>query len=211
MTDTRSLTGKVAIVTGGASGIGLATVETLVEYGAKVVAGDLNEARGQALETRFGKDSVRYVRCDVTSRDDLDALMQTAKADFGGLDILFNNAGIGGPAEGVADLDFDAYDASMDLLLKACFVGTQLAIPLMRERGGGVIVNTSSVSAMQAGWAPITYSVAKAAVAHFSKMAAAELARDRIRVNAICPALSPPRSSAHRSACRSSWLNRWLK
>lgn len=187
--NTRSLDGKVAIVTGGASGIGLGTTEVLIEYGAKVVVGDLQDEKGKALESRFGADTVRYCHCDVTKPEDLKNLMSTAETTFGGLDILFNNAGIGGPREGVEDLDFGEYDKIMDLLLKSVFMGTQFAIPLMKKRGGGVIINTSSVSAIEAGWAPITYSVAKAGVAHFSQMAAAELCKYNIRVNAIRPGL----------------------
>lgn len=185
--ETRKLDGKVAVVTGASSGIGLATVETLVEYGARVVAADMQVEKGEALETRFGSDTVRFVSCNVTVRSDLEKVMKTAEDAFGGLDILFNNAGAGGPMEGVETLDFDAYQGIMDLLLKSCFEGTQLAIPLMKARGGGAIVNTSSVSALAAGYAPITYSVAKAGVAHFSRMAAAELGKYKIRVNAIAP------------------------
>ena len=186
---TTRLEGKVAVVTGGASGIGLGTVECLVEYGAKVVAADLQDEKGSALVQRFGADTVAYRHCDVTQKDDLSALMQVAEDEFGGLDILFNNAGIGGPREGIEDLDFDDYDKIMNLLLKAVFMGTQLAIPYMKKRGGGSIINTSSVSAISAGYAPLTYSVAKSGVAHFSRMAAAELGKYKIRVNAIRPGL----------------------
>ena len=186
---TLSLEGKVAVVTGGASGIGLGTVECLIEYGAKVVAGDLQDEKGASLIARFGEDKVAYRHCDVTDADQLKALIQTAEDEFGGLDILFNNAGIGGPREGIEELDFDDYDKIMNLLLKSVFMGTQYAIPLMKKRGGGSIINTSSVSAISAGYAPLTYSVAKAGVAHFSKMAAAELGKYKIRVNAIRPGL----------------------
>ena len=187
MADPRSLEGKIALVTGGASGIGLAAVETLVEYGAKVVAADLQDEKGKALESRFGADTVKYETCDVTNLDQLKATIESAEATFGGLDILFNNAGHGGPGAGVEELDADEYDAAMSLLLKAVFFGTKFAIPVMQRRGGGAIVNTSSISALQAGYAPITYSVAKAGVLHFSRMAAAELAPYKIRVNSICP------------------------
>ncbi len=181
------LSGKTAIITGGASGIGYAGVEKFVEAGANVVAGDLQDEKGKALETRFGSDRVRYVHCDVTKTADLQALFDTAEDAFGGLDILWNNAGHGGTPTSVEELDEAGWDATMALLLKSCFVGTKLAIPYMKKRGGGSVINTSSISAVCAGYAPITYSVAKKGVAHFSKLAAAELSKYKIRVNAILP------------------------
>ena len=114
-------------------------------------------------------------------------MFDTAQEAFGGLDILWNNAGHGGTPTGVEDLDEDGFDATMALLLKSVFVGTKLAVPLMKTRGGGSVINTSSISAVCAGYAPITYSVAKKGVAHFSKLAAAELSKHQIRVNAILP------------------------
>ena len=181
------LSGKVAIITGAASGIGLAGVETFVEAGAKVVAGDLQDEKGKALETRFGSDVVRYVHCDVTKPDDLKSLFTTAEEAFGGLDILWNNAGHGGTPTGVEELDEDGFDATVALLLKSVFVGTKYAVPMLKARGGGSVINTSSISAVCAGYAPITYSVCKKGVAHFSKIAAAELSKYKIRVNAILP------------------------
>lgn len=182
-----NLSGKVAIITGAASGIGLAGVEVFVNAGAQVVAADLQDEKGEALVARFGSDKVAYQHCDVTDPAALKALMQRATDTFGGLDILWNNAGSGGTPTGVEDLDLGGYDMTMDLLLKSVFAATHYAIPHMQVRGGGSIVNTSSISAVCAGYAPITYSVAKKAVAHFSKLAASELAKHQIRVNAILP------------------------
>ncbi|WP_300377701.1 SDR family NAD(P)-dependent oxidoreductase [Henriciella sp.] len=181
------LSGKTAIITGAASGIGYSGVEVFVEAGAKVVAGDLQDEKGKALEERFGADTVRYVHCDVTKRDEFQKLFETAEEAFGGVDILWNNAGHGGTPTGVEDLDEDGFTATVDLLLKSVFVGTKLAVPYMKKRGGGSVINTSSISAITAGYAPITYSVCKKGVAHFSKLAAAELSKYRIRVNAILP------------------------
>lgn len=186
MTD---LSGKIAVITGAASGIGAAGVEVFVEAGARVVAADLQDEKGAALAQRFGADTVVFQHCDVTSPDALKSLMQTAVDQFGGLDILWNNAGSGGTSSTVEELDLEGYDFTMDLLLKSVFVGTHLAIPHMIARGGGSVINTSSISAICAGYAPVTYSVAKKAVAHFSKLAAAELAKHKIRVNAILPGL----------------------
>lgn len=181
------LTGKTAVITGAASGIGLATVETFVAAGACVIAADIQDGPGGALETRFGSDKVRFIHCDVTRDEDLKAALKLCDEAFGGLDILFNNAGHGGTPTGVEDLDLDGYDATMDLLLRSVFAGTHFAVPYLKARGGGVVLNTSSVSAVCAGYAPIAYSVAKKGVAHFSRLAAAELAKYRIRVNAILP------------------------
>ena len=184
MTD---LTGKVAVITGAASGIGASGVEFFVEAGAKVVGADLQDDKGAALVARFGEDKVAYQHCDVTDMKALEALMQSAVDTFGGLDILWNNAGSGGTSSSVEELDLDGYSFTMDLLLKSVFAGTHFAVPHMKARGGGSVINTSSISAVCAGYAPITYSVAKKAVAHFSKLAAAELSKHQIRVNAILP------------------------
>ncbi|MFN4102133.1 MAG: SDR family NAD(P)-dependent oxidoreductase, partial [Pararhodobacter sp.] len=180
------LSGKVAVITGAASGIGLAGVEVFVAAGARVIAGDIQDDKGRALETRFGADKVRFVHCDVTSMADLEAIMAAAPAAFGSLDIVWNNAGHGGTPTSVEELDLDGYDHTMNLLLKQVFAGTKFAIPHMKDKGGAII-NTSSISAVCAGYAPITYSVAKKGVAHFSKLAAAELSKYKIRVNAILP------------------------
>lgn len=181
------LSGKVAVITGAASGIGLSGVEVFVEAGAKVIAGDIQDDKGEALVTRFGEDKVRYYNCDVTDPDSIKALLAKAEADFGGLDVLWNNAGSGGTPTGVEDLDLEGYQFTMDLLLKSVFAGTHFAVPLMQKRGGGSVINTSSISAVCAGYAPVVYSVAKKGVAHFSKLAAAELSKHKIRVNAILP------------------------
>ncbi|MEM7328693.1 MAG: SDR family oxidoreductase [Pseudomonadota bacterium] len=181
------LSGKVAVITGAASGIGAAGVEVFVDAGAQVVAADVQDDKGAALVQRFGADKVAYQHCDVMDTKSLEALMQSATDSFGGLDILWNNAGSGGTSSTVEEMDFEGYDFTMDLLLKSVFAGTHFAIPHMKARGGGSVVNTSSISAVCAGYAPVTYSVAKKAVAHFSKLAAAELAKYKIRVNSILP------------------------
>lgn len=181
------LTGKTAVITGAASGIGLASVEQFVEAGARVVAADIQDEKGHALEDRFGTDTVRFAHCDVTNRDHLAAALETCVDAFGGLDILFNNAGHGGTPASVEEFDPDGFDATVAVLLKSVFQATHLAVPHFKARGGGSVINTSSISAVCAGYAPIVYSVCKKGVAHFSKLAAAELAKYRIRVNAILP------------------------
>ncbi|MEN8721938.1 MAG: SDR family oxidoreductase [Alphaproteobacteria bacterium] len=185
MTD---LTGKVAVITGAASGIGYGSVEVFVEAGAQVVAADISET-GAELEDRFGPDKVRFIKCDVTSKSDLDATMKLCADSFGGIDAVFNNAGAAGSVNGVEDFDPDGFDRTVNLLLKSVIQGTQAALPYFKERGGGSVINTSSTSARSAGHATMTYSLCKAAVAHFSKIAAAELAQYHVRVNAVLPGL----------------------
>jgi NAD(P)-dependent dehydrogenase (short-subunit alcohol dehydrogenase family) len=180
------LNGKVAVITGAASGIGLATLELFVQEGARVLAADLQEDAGRALELRF-PGVVRFARCDVTQPIQIQHAIDSAAEHFGGLDILFSNAGAVGTPAGVENFDAAAWDATQALLLRSVAAGASFAVPHMKRRGGGAIVNTSSVSALQAGYAPIAYSVAKAGVLHFTRLAAAELSQHRIRINAIVP------------------------
>ncbi len=179
---------KVAVITGAASGIGLGTVELFVAEGAKVIAADIQEDKGKELERRFN-GQVRFVRCDVTLETDIQNTMQAAVDTYGGLDVLFNNAGAGGSINTIEDMTGEAWDRSMSLLLRSVALGIRYAIPHMKKRGGGSIINTASVAALQAGMGPIAYSVAKAGVIHLSTVSAAQLGRARIRVNAICPGL----------------------
>ena len=180
------LAGKVAVITGAASGIGEASVELFVAEGAQVLAADMNVEAGTALAARLGP-SVHFMACDVTDCAQLKVAIDGAAAQFGGLDILFSNAGAGGTAAGVADFDPASWDFTQALLLRSVAAGAAYAVPHMQRRGGGSIINTSSISALQAGYAPLCYSVAKAAVLHYTRVAAAELAPQRIRINAVVP------------------------
>jgi NAD(P)-dependent dehydrogenase (short-subunit alcohol dehydrogenase family) len=182
------LENKVALITGGASGIGLGTVELFLAEGAKVVAADLQDEKGAVLQQRF-PGRLAYVRCDVTHEADIEAACARAKSEFGGLDVLFNNAGTGGMPGGVAELTAEGWDATFALLVRGPALGMRHALPLMLARGGGSIINTASIAGLQAGWGPLAYSTAKAAVVHMSRVAAAELSPQGIRVNAICPGL----------------------
>lgn len=177
--------GKRAVVTGGASGIGRATALRLAEEGADVWIGDIDEEGGQQLaSTSNGK--IHFRRCDVTQADDIRGLIEAGDA-AGGLDVLFNNAGAGGAREAIDLIAPDDWDRTHALLLRSVALGIRYAAPLMAKRGGGSIVNTSSVSALGTGYAPTAYSTAKAGVLHLSKLAAADLAKDNIRVNAVIP------------------------
>jgi len=177
--------GKRAVVTGGASGIGRATALRLVEEGADVLIGDVDVAGGQELaETSNGR--IRFQKTDVTHAGDIEALLTAADA-AGGLDILFNNAGAAGARDKIDEISPDDWDRTMSLLLRSVAMGIRYAAPLMTKRGGGAIVNTSSVSALGSGYAPTAYSTAKAGVLHLTKVAAADLAKHNIRVNAVVP------------------------
>jgi NAD(P)-dependent dehydrogenase (short-subunit alcohol dehydrogenase family) len=177
---------KVAFITGACSGIGLATAEALVSQGARVLAADIQDDAGAALQQRLG-GRLKYVHCDVTQPAQIQAAVDRAAAEFGGLDIVFNNAGAGGQRGGMEEMTLEGWDHTMNLLLRSVMCGTMYALPHLKARGGGAIVNTASISALAAGYAPVAYSTAKAAVLHFSKVAAADLARHRIRVNAVVP------------------------
>jgi len=179
------LTDKIAVITGGCSGIGLATVELFVAEGARVVVADIQDARGAALQQRLG-GQVLYQHCDVMQESDIAALMQAAAAHFDRIDILFNNAGSGGTRDTIEEMTGEGWDRTHALLLRSVALGMRYAMPFMKTQGGAII-NTASIAALQAGAAPIAYSAAKAGVLHLSKVAAAELARYAIRVNAVCP------------------------
>ncbi|MFZ3007735.1 MAG: SDR family oxidoreductase [Phenylobacterium sp.] len=182
------LEGKVAVITGAASGIGLGTVELFVAEGACVIAADIQDEKGAMLEKRFpGK--VVYAHCDVTQEAEIEAALQRAKTEFGGLDILFNNAGISDRMTSIAEITADGWSWIFDVLVRGPALGMKHAVPLMLERGGGSIINTASIAGLQAGWGPIAYSSAKASVIHMSRAAAAQLSPQKIRVNAICPGL----------------------
>lgn len=177
---------RVAFVTGACSGIGRATAERFVAEGARVLAADIHDDDGAALEKRFA-GALRYARCDVTRPEQIERALALAVEAFGGLDIVFNNAGAGGERGGLDELTIEGFDATLALLLRSVVAGTKHALPHLKARGGGAIVNTSSISALASGYAPIAYSTAKAAVLHFTRLAAADLARHRIRVNAVVP------------------------
>jgi NAD(P)-dependent dehydrogenase (short-subunit alcohol dehydrogenase family) len=178
--------GKTAVITGAASGIGKATCLRLASEGATVIAADIDEAGGVELAaTSNGK--ITFKRTDICVDADIKALMDFAAEKSGGIDIVFNNAGAGGAHEKIDEIDADGWDRTMDLLLRSVAMGIRHAVPHMKGRPGASITNTASVAALSTGMAPTAYSVAKGGVLHLSKLAAGDLAKHGIRVNAICP------------------------
>ncbi|NWG44934.1 MAG: glucose 1-dehydrogenase [Alphaproteobacteria bacterium] len=180
------LEGKVAVITGGASGIGRGTVELFVEEGARVVCADVQEDYGVALAQRLGP-ACQFLRTDVTRESDIKAAIDFAMAEFGRLDCLFNNAGSGGPAADFEEMDAAAFESVMNLHVRAAMFGIKHAAPAMRASGGGSIISTASVAALGTNYGPMLYSVAKAAIVHTTKMAALRYGPENIRVNCICP------------------------
>ncbi len=191
---TGRLTGKVAIVTGGASGMGRATVEQFIASQASVVIADLNVDRGRELVEELSAsgagERVRFTRTDVSQEEDIAALVDFALEAFGQLDVMFNNAGIGGAFGPITELATDAWDETFAVLVRSVFLGIKHCARVMIEQGtGGSIINTASIAGIGGGAGPQAYSAAKAAVVNLSTTTAVELAPHRIRVNAICPGI----------------------
>lgn len=178
-------TGKVAVITGAASGIGRAATLLFAREGAQVFAADLNLAGAQAVAAEA--PGITAIACDVCDVAQIKALMDQAAAAQGGIDYVFNNAGAGGAREAIDEIDADGWDRTMDLLLRSVAMGIRYAVPHMVQRPGAAIVNTSSVAAVGPGYSPTAYAVAKAGVLHLTKCAATDLAKHGIRVNAVQP------------------------
>jgi NAD(P)-dependent dehydrogenase (short-subunit alcohol dehydrogenase family) len=183
----QELSGKVAIVTGGASGLGRATVELFVGEGAHVVIADINAEAGQQLAKKLGQ-ATRFQRADVSNAADVQALVDCAVAQFGGLHVMINNAGIASAMhEHFSDDDLKDFQRVMGVNVLGVMLGTQRAAHHMAQHGGGSIINTASIAGYQAGLGVMTYRASKAAVIHFTKCAAIDLAQYGIRVNCIAP------------------------
>jgi len=186
------LAGKVAVITGGASGMGRATVELFLQEGAQVVVADFNEENGSALLEDLDRagfaDRVDLIRVDVAEETDVEAMIDRARERFGRLDVLFNNAGVGGAFGPITEIDVDDWDFTMAVLLRSVFLGIKHGARLLIDQGeGGSIINTASIAGLGGGSGPQAYSAAKAGVINLSQTTAIELAQHRIRVNAICP------------------------
>ena len=177
------LENQVAVVTGGARGLGAGIVSRFVEEGARVVFSDLINEKGKALEEEFGQN-VAFYRADATSAPDTEALMDFAVQRFGRLDCVVNNAGTGGVRGPIAEIPVEGFDQSIALLLRGPFLGIKYAVPHMK---GGTIINIASISGITAGYSPHVYTAAKFGIVGLTKSVSLELAEQGIRVNAICP------------------------
>ena len=188
------LAGKVALITGGASGMGRSEAEIFAREGAKVMVADMLEAEGRTVVAAIAAEGgqARFLRLDVTQEAEWEAAVAAAVAAFGKLDVLVNNAGISGGI--VPDpMDTGGWDALMNVNAKGVFLGMKHALPAMRRAGGGAIVNISSISGF-AGQVGIHmgYNASKGAVRIMTKSAAVQFARDGIRVNSVHPGILPP-------------------
>jgi NAD(P)-dependent dehydrogenase (short-subunit alcohol dehydrogenase family) len=184
---TNELVGKVAIVTGGASGLGEGLVRRFCDEGAKVLVGDIDRDGGMALAGDIGADA-EFVEADVSDVDQVSRLVSTAVERFGGLHVMVNNAGVSGTMHRrFLDDDLADFERVMAINVLAVMAGTRDAARHMSEHGGGSIINVTSIGGIQAGGGVMTYRASKAAVIQFTKSAAIELARYEIRVNAIAP------------------------
>lgn len=181
------LEGKVAAITGAASGFGAAAARLFVNEGCKVALGDIQEDAGAAIAAELG-DSAVFIRCNVTSEDDVAALVDAAVSAFGRLDVMFNNAGIVGAVGPIDTTPAKEWQATLDILLNGVFYGVKHAARVMKPQGAGSIVSMSSTAGILGGLGPHTYTAAKHAVVGLTKSAGAELCRFGIRVNCISPA-----------------------
>ena len=181
------LEGKSAVVTGGSSGIGEATVRKFIAEGAKVVIADIQEEKAAELAHSLG-DAALAVSADVCNEADVKRMIETATEAFGRLDVLYNNAGFGGVSGDIEDTDMgEPYQRTVDAMLKGVVMGMKYAAPVMKAQNGGVILSTASVAGICAGYGPHVYSAVKAAVINLTRSVSTELGAHNIRVNAICP------------------------
>jgi NAD(P)-dependent dehydrogenase (short-subunit alcohol dehydrogenase family) len=186
------LAGKVAVVTGAASGIGQGIALGFLREGASVIAADINTDAAKATEELIAAEGLaerlRFVTADVTQDDDVARIVAAARDSFGRIDVMVNNAGGPGALEPMLDIDVAGFDSTFALLVRSVFLGIKHAGHAFRAQGhGGVILSTASIAARLGGCSPILYAAAKAAVVQLSAMAAVDLAQWRIRVNTVSP------------------------
>ncbi|MFQ6123581.1 MAG: glucose 1-dehydrogenase [Candidatus Heimdallarchaeota archaeon] len=182
----KKLKEKVAIVTGGASGIGKATVRLFIEQGAYVVIADILDEMGYRVAEELGTN-VTYHHTDVSQEADIKAVIGHTLETFGRLDCIFNNAGIVGVDGAIESIPVKGFDQTIGVLLRGVFLGMKHAAAVMKHQCSGSIINNASVAGLRTGYAPHIYSAAKAAVIHLTRSVAMELGECGVRVNCICP------------------------
>ena len=180
------LDGKVAVITGGSSGIGKATVKLFAKEGAYVVFGDILDDLGKALAEELGSN-VSYLHTNVRNESEIKALIALAVEKYDRLDVMFNNAGFGGVAGMIEETPTDAFDVTMEVMFRSVFLGMKHAAPVMKKQKSGSIISTASVAGLRTGMGPHIYSAAKAAIIHLTRTVAMELGIHNIRVNCVCP------------------------
>ncbi|HEX2894701.1 MAG TPA: 3-oxoacyl-ACP reductase [Marmoricola sp.] len=180
------LASRTAVITGGCSGIGLATARRFAEEGAQVVVADIDDARGEQVAEEIGG---LYVHTEVTDKEQVDALFRTAKDTYGSVDIAFNNAGISPPEDdSILDTDLEAWRRVQEVNLTSVYLCCKAALPYMLEQKRGSIINTASfVAVMGAATSQISYSASKGGVLSMSRELGVQFAREGVRVNALCP------------------------
>jgi len=184
------LDGKVAVITGGASGIGRASVELFIKEGAHVVFGDIQDDKGKTFAEELGPNA-SYFHTNVRKESEIKAIIDFAVEKFEHLDIMFNNAGFGGVGGLIEETLIDAFDVTMEVLFRSVVLGMKHAAPVMKKQGSGIIISTASVAGLRTGFGPHIYSALKAAIIHLTHTVAMELGEDGIRVNCICPGSIP--------------------
>src|SRR6516165_7602200 len=182
---------KVAVITGAASGIGRATAIRFAGEGAAVVISDLNREGGEAAvrDCKENGGNAVFQLADVSREEDIKASVDRAVKEFGRLDVVYNNAGLGGAVGPLESTTADNWDRSFAILIRAVFLGIKHAVPEMRRAGGGSIISTASIAGLRGAAGLHAYCAAKAGVISLTRSASIELAKDRIRVNCICPGL----------------------
>jgi NAD(P)-dependent dehydrogenase (short-subunit alcohol dehydrogenase family) len=182
------LDGKVALITGSASGIGEATARLFAAEGAKVVIADIQDKRGKNVAAEIGAD---YVHVDVSKEEEIKAAIDYTVDHYGRLDCLFNNAGIAGAVAPLNEETVEMFNRTMAVNLRGVFLGTKYAAKVMHKQGSGSIINTSSTAAIRTGYGNHIYSASKAGVLQFTKSVAMELGESNIRVNCVLPGFIP--------------------